>query len=169
MGTSSTFRRHFVKMLTPAQGNRVTTSWERTFQNIFSFGFEKYSYSDFKNERECFIRVHKHEKTDENTRPQAECFCCFRVFRNPDHDARVFEIASQSRLKENGILTNFSHVVGKFLVTKNCIVMVICLFRKSVTEVITMLWMIIKSRFNFEFFTLFCNGFTTFSASKISR
>ena len=27
--------------------------------------------------------------------------------------------------------TNFSHVVGKFVVTKNCIVMVICLFRKG--------------------------------------
>ena len=67
------------------------------------------------------------------------------------------------------IFTNFSHVVGKFLVTRNCIVMVICLFRKGVTNVITMLWMIIKSRFNVEFFTLFCNGFTTFSASKISR
>ena len=66
------------------------------------------------------------------------------------------------------IFTNFSHVVGKFLVL-SCIVMVICIFRKSVTNVITMLWMIIKSRFNVEFFTLFCNGFTTFSASKIIR
>ena len=67
------------------------------------------------------------------------------------------------------IFTNFSHVVGKFLVTRNCIVMVICLFGKGVTNVITMLWMIIKSRFNVEFFTLFCNGFTTILASKISR
>ena len=67
------------------------------------------------------------------------------------------------------IFTNFSHVVGKFVVTKNCIVMVICHFRKGASNVITMLWMIIKSRFNFEVFTLFCNGFITFSASKISR
>ena len=47
----------------------------------------------------------------------------------------------------------FSHVVSKFnlliYVTKNCNVMVICLFRKGMSNVITMLWMIIKSRFNF--------------------
>ena len=51
----------------------------------------------------------------------------------------------------------FSHVVSKFNlsinvtinVTKNCNVMVICLFRKGMSNVITMLWMIIKSRFNF--------------------
>ena len=67
------------------------------------------------------------------------------------------------------IFTNFSHVVGKFLVSKNCIVMVIYLSRKGVTNVITMLWMIIKSRFNFEFFTLFCNGFTTLSLLRILR
>ena len=38
----------------------------------------------FQNECECFIGVSKHEKTDESTRPQAECFYCFRVFGNPD-------------------------------------------------------------------------------------
>ena len=47
----------------------------------------------------------------------------------------------------------FSDVVSKFNlsinVTKNCNVMVICLFRKGMSNVITMLWMIIKSRFNF--------------------
>ena len=47
----------------------------------------------------------------------------------------------------------FSHVVSKFNlsinVTKNFNVMVICLFRKGMSNVITMLWMIIKSRFNF--------------------
>ena len=37
-----------------------------------------------KNEGECFIRVSKHEKTDESTRPKVECFYCFRVFGNPD-------------------------------------------------------------------------------------
>lgn len=41
------------------------------------------------------------------------------------------------------ILTNLSHVVGKFLVAKNCVVMVICLFRKGVTNVITMLCLLI--------------------------
>ena len=38
----------------------------------------------FIREGECFIRVSKHEKADESTRPKAECFCCFRVFENPD-------------------------------------------------------------------------------------
>ena len=33
---------------------------------------------------DCFIRVSKHEKTDERTRQRAECFYCIRVFRNPD-------------------------------------------------------------------------------------
>ena len=35
----------------------------------------------------------KHKKTDESTRPKAECFYCFRVFGNPDemkHEARVY-------------------------------------------------------------------------------
>ena len=42
-----------------------------------------------------FHRGFKHEKTDENTRPQAECFYCFRVFETPmKHEARVFEITS---------------------------------------------------------------------------
>ena len=41
------------------------------------------------------------------------------------------------------ILTNLSYVVGKFLVAKNCVVMVICLFRKGVTNVITMLCLLI--------------------------
>ena len=47
------------------------------------------------------------------------------------------------------IFTNFSHVVGKFVVTKNCIVMVICLFRNGMRNVITPLWMIIKNKFNY--------------------
>ena len=38
----------------------------------------------FKSECEGFTRVSKHEKTDGSTRPQAECFYCFRVFENPD-------------------------------------------------------------------------------------
>ena len=42
----------------------------------------------------------KHEKTDESTRPQAECFYCFRVFETPmKHEAQVFEITSPT--KEN--------------------------------------------------------------------
>ena len=37
----------------------------------------------------------KHEKTDESTRPQAECFYCTRVFETPmKHEVRVFEITS---------------------------------------------------------------------------
>ena len=38
----------------------------------------------FIHERDCFIRVSKHEETDERTRQRAECFYCIRVFRNPD-------------------------------------------------------------------------------------
>ena len=38
----------------------------------------------FKNECECFIRVSKHEKIDESTRPQAKCFYCFRVLKLMD-------------------------------------------------------------------------------------
>ena len=81
------------------------------------------------------------------------------------HDARVFEIASQSRFRNkiNWKYSGIFHVFGNFLV------MLFCLFREGVTNVITMLWMIIKSRFNFELYTLFCTGFTTFSASKINR
>ena len=84
----------------------------------------------------------------------------FRVFKCLEtlmkDDARVFKIASQSclRNKRNGnIFTNFSHVVGTFLVTKKCIVMEICLFRNVFTNAITMLW---KIRVYSEFFTLFC-------------
>ena len=47
------------------------------------------------------------------------------------------------------IFTNFSHVLSKFVVTKNCIVMVICLFRNGMRNVITPLWMIIKNKFNY--------------------
>ena len=42
----------------------------------------------------------KHGKTDERTRPQAECFYCFRVSETPmKHKAQVFEITSPT--KEN--------------------------------------------------------------------
>ena len=42
-----------------------------------------------------FHRCFKHEETDESTRPQAECFYCFRVFETRmKHEARVFEITS---------------------------------------------------------------------------
>ena len=45
-----------------------------------------------------FHQGFKHEKTDESTRPQAECFYCFRVFETPmKHEARVFEITSQTK------------------------------------------------------------------------
>ena len=44
--------------------------------------FWKYLKSYFINEGECFIRVSKHEKTDESTKPTDDCFYCFRVFGN---------------------------------------------------------------------------------------
>ena len=54
----------------------------------------------FQKRVRVFHRGFKHEKTDESTRPQAECFSCFRVFETPmKHEARVFEITSPS--KEN--------------------------------------------------------------------
>ena len=34
----------------------------------------------FQKRVRVFHRGFKHEKTDESTRPQAECFYCFRVF-----------------------------------------------------------------------------------------
>ena len=62
----------------------------------------KFRFSSYilKNECECFIGVSNNEKTDESTRPQTECFYCFRVFETPmKHEARVFEITSPT--KEN--------------------------------------------------------------------
>ena len=54
----------------------------------------------FQKRVRVFYRDFKHEKTDESTRPQAECFYCFRVFETPmKHEARVFEITSPT--KEN--------------------------------------------------------------------
>ena len=52
-------------------------------------------YVIFQKRVRVFHRCFKHEKTDERTRPQAECFYCFRVFETPmKHEARVFEITS---------------------------------------------------------------------------
>ena len=54
----------------------------------------------FQKRVRVFHRGFKHEKTDESTRPQAECFYCFRVFETPmKQEARVFEITSLT--KEN--------------------------------------------------------------------
>ena len=45
-----------------------------------------------------FHRGFKHMKTDESTRPRAECFYCFRVFETPmKHEAEVFEITSPTK------------------------------------------------------------------------
>ena len=52
----------------------------------------------FQKRVRVFHRCFKHEKTDESTRPQAECFYCFRVFETPmKHEARVFEITSLTK------------------------------------------------------------------------
>ena len=54
----------------------------------------------FQKRVRVFHRGFKHEKTDESTRLQAECYYCFRVFETPmKHEARVFEITSPT--KEN--------------------------------------------------------------------
>ena len=54
----------------------------------------------FQKRVRVFHRGFKHEKTDESTRPQAECFYCFRVFETPmKREALVFEITSPT--KEN--------------------------------------------------------------------
>ena len=87
------------------------------------------------------------------------------------HDTGVFGIASQPCVRNSG-KWKYSQYIYKLsaslLFWKNCIVMVICLFRKGVTNVITMMWMIIESSFNFEFFTLFCNDFIREPITKIS-
>ena len=52
----------------------------------------------FQKRVRMFHRGFKHEKTDESTRPRAECFYCFRVFETPmKHEARVFEITSPTK------------------------------------------------------------------------
>ena len=52
----------------------------------------------FQKRVRVFHRGFKHEKTDESTGPQAECFYCFRVFETPmKHEARVFEITSPTK------------------------------------------------------------------------
>ena len=57
-------------------------------------------YLIFQKRVRVFHRGFKHEKTDESTRPQAECFYCFRVFETTMKlEARVFEINSPT--KEN--------------------------------------------------------------------
>ena len=54
----------------------------------------------FQKRVQVFHLGFKHEKTDESTRPHAECFYCFRVFETRmKHEARVFEITSPA--KEN--------------------------------------------------------------------
>ena len=57
-----------------------------------------------------FHRGFKHEKTDESTRPHAECFYFFRVFETPmKHEARVFEITSpRKKISLNYHLNKFS-------------------------------------------------------------
>ena len=57
-----------------------------------------------------FHRGFKQEKTDESTRPQAECFYCFRVFEIPmKHEARVFKITSPTmKFSLNYHLNKFS-------------------------------------------------------------
>ena len=57
-----------------------------------------------------FHRGFKYKKTDESTRPHAECFYCFRVFETPmKHEARVFEITSSTKkISLNYHLNKFS-------------------------------------------------------------
>ena len=57
------------------------------------------------------------------------------------------------------IFKKYLQVVGKFVIMENCIIVIVMrVFRKGVTNVITVLWMIIEPRLHFEFFTLFCNS-----------
>ena len=58
-----------------------------------------------------FHRGFKHEKTDESTRSQAECFYCFRVFETPmKHEARVFEILLLQQKKIRRLNYNLNKV-----------------------------------------------------------
>ena len=68
-----------------------------------------------------------------------------------------------------GFWNSFSIALQEFFTFSETFLLWCFAFSERVTNVITMLWMIIKSRFNFELYTLFCTGFTAFSASKINR
>ena len=67
------------------------------------------------------------------------------------------------------IFTNFSHVLSKFVGTKNCIVMVICLFRNGMRNVITPLWMIIKNKFNYILHSLLQRLYHIFGKQDMER
>ena len=51
----------------------------------------------FIHERDCFIRVSKHEETDERTRQRAECVFKF-LETLMKHKARVYSVASPKGL-----------------------------------------------------------------------
>ena len=101
--------------LTPDTPDTLNTMLNRAFQlsstwKVFSRGMRmRYPetlcgqpFADSLKTNSCFVfhRGFKHEKTDESTRPQAECFYRFGVFETPmKHEARVFEITSPT--KEN--------------------------------------------------------------------
>ena len=52
----------------------------------------------FQKRVRVFHRGFKREKTDESTRPEAECFYCFRVFETPmKHEARVLKLLPQQK------------------------------------------------------------------------
>ena len=109
----------------------------------------------FKNECKCFIRVSKHEKTDESTRRQAEGFRCFIFCLGAliKHDARVLKqlFNRASGEKENENIHEFFTCCRLVCYYEELYCYGDLLFRKGVTNVITMLWMIIKSRFNFTY------------------
>ena len=84
------------QFLNVANERTCFASCASTFKHVKSTGL----FVIFQKRVRVFHRRFKHEKTDEGTRPQAECFYCFRVFETPmKHEARVFEITSLT--KEN--------------------------------------------------------------------
>ena len=63
-----------------------------------------------------FHRDFKHEKTDESTRPQAECFYCFRVFEPRWNTKHSF---LKSLLQQNKISLNYH--LNKLFQLKYCL------------------------------------------------
>ena len=123
---------------------------------------KNWNHCEIKQSKNICITEQRREKwlkhMHDHAQAELKCFYCFRVFGNPDEMWCVSFWNGSSSItskewKKMATFIYFSDVVSKFNlsinVTKNCNVMVICLFRKGMSNVITMLWMIIKSRFNF--------------------
>lgn len=67
----------------PSKRMKNHTSELRDKGDRISYGPTELKNAYIENKRECFIRVSKHEETDESTRPQAKSLYCFKVLGYP--------------------------------------------------------------------------------------